>query len=180
MFQMRRVLETILLLYLAAAAIRDIKTRAVPLRPALYAAGSGILLRLAAECFIRISNAAISSDILPSGFAGGLCHTLSGGAGALTALLLSCLTGMLPGVFLLAAAWITRQEIGYGDGVVLLVIGLYLGFSAGTGIFLTALLLLSPVSLFYIAVRKAGRKKRLPFVPYLLAGYLLWLAVSIF
>lgn len=94
--------------------------------------------------------------------------------------LLSCFTGTLPGIFLLTVAWITRQEVGYGDGIVLLIIGLYLGFSAGTGIFLTALLLLAPVSLFYIIFRKAGRRKKLPFIPFLLAGYILWLTFNLF
>ena len=100
-------------------------------------------------------------------------------AGRIFRLFLSCLIGTLPGFFLLTVGWSTRQQVGYGDGIVLLVIGIYLGFSASLSILLTALLLIAPVSLFYIVCRKAGRKKQLPFVPFLFAGYLLWLAAEI-
>ena len=35
--------------------------------------------------------------------------------------------GILPGMFLLASAYATRQAIGYGDGLAVCVCGLYLG-----------------------------------------------------
>lgn len=87
------------------------------------------------------------------------------------------LTGMLPGFFLLGTAWLTGQAVGYGDGCVLLVIGLYLGFAAGVSILMAGLLLICPVSLC-VFLRKRDRKRTLPFVPFLLAGYLLWLALG--
>lgn len=157
MFKMRWILETILLIYLAAATVQDIQSKRVALRPALVIAALGVLLHLG------LAAAANPSD-----------------SGTLPNVLLSCLAGTLPGIFLLTVGWATGQEVGYGDGIVLLVIGIYLGFSAGISIFLTALLLITPVSLFYIACKKAGRRKKLPFIPFLLAGYLLWLATDIF
>lgn len=90
------------------------------------------------------------------------------------------LSGILPGILLLFTAWITHQEIGYGDGLVLAVTGLCLGFSASVFILMAGLLFLAPVSLFYLVCKKAGRKKTLPFIPFLTAGYLLWLAINIF
>lgn len=82
--------------------------------------------------------------------------------------------GALPGIFLLAAAWLTHESVGYGDGCVLLVTGLFTGFSAGAGILMTALLLLCPVSLVLL-IWKRDRRRTLPFVPFLLAAYIVWL-----
>lgn len=82
--------------------------------------------------------------------------------------------GALPGFFLLWLAWVSQQAVGYGDGCVLTVIGLYLGFAAGTGILMTGLLMMCPVSLGVLLWKK-DRKRTLPFVPFLLAGYLIWL-----
>lgn len=189
MFKMRWCLKTILLIYLAAAAVQDIKSKRVALRPALIVAALGVLLHLGAAAAADPGNAGtqtnpLITEMLTEPFAIGTTNEVPGSflsllIEALPALL-SSLVGTLPGIFLLAVGWATHQEVGYGDGVVLLIIGIYLGFSAGISIFLTALLFIAPVSLFYIACRKAGRKKKLPFIPFLLAGYLLWLAADIF
>ncbi len=86
--------------------------------------------------------------------------------------------GCLPGIFLFLVAYLTRQAVGYGDACVLAVIGLFLGFSQTVGIFVTALLLLCPVSLICL-IWKRSRKYQLPFVPFYLAAYGCWLAGEI-
>lgn len=87
-------------------------------------------------------------------------------------LLLICrlLAGLLPGIFLLVLAKITREAVGYGDGLILLFIGLSLGFWECIGIFFIGLL-----GVFLAAVLVAlffGRKKgmEIPFIPFLLTG----------
>ncbi len=89
---------------------------------------------------------------------------------------LSWLLGILPGIFLLGTAWLTRESVGYGDGCVLLAVGLILGAPACTGILLTALLTVCPVSLA-ILIWKKDRRKTLPFVPFLLGAYIVWLLI---
>lgn len=81
--------------------------------------------------------------------------------------------GCLPGVFLIAAAYATRQAIGYGDGCVVIVIGLFLGCAAAVEILTTALLLLCPVSLIFL-MWKQNRKYTLPLAPFLWAAYVIW------
>lgn len=89
------------------------------------------------------------------------------------------LAGMLPGLFLMVLGWVTRGAVSYGDGVALLVCGSFLGFWGCLEVFLLGLFLSCPVSLFFIAGRKADRKTELPFVPFLLAGYSVWMLASL-
>ena len=48
--------------------------------------------------------------------------------------------GILPGMFLLASAYATRQAIGYGDGLAVCVCGLYLGMGQTFAMLFYALL----------------------------------------
>ena len=86
------------------------------------------------------------------------------------------LAGAVPGCFLLLLSRVTREAVGYGDGVTLAVIGLFTGFAQAMGIFMGALLILCPVALLFL-IWKRDRKMTLPFVPFLLAAYLLRLAL---
>ena len=62
-------------------------------------------------------------------------------------------------------------EIGSGDGIVLMGIGWIQGIQQACVIFQTAILLAAAVGVCMLALGM-GRKKELPFVPFLLAGYL--------
>lgn len=81
--------------------------------------------------------------------------------------------GMLPGVLLLLTALATKKA-GYGDGVVLCMFGAVLGREKGMLLFGISLFLLSLYALTLLALRKAGKNTRIPFLPFLAAG---WIAV---
>ena len=83
-----------------------------------------------------------------------------------TAALLSLIPGM--GFFLLS--FLTREKVGYGDGWVLLMIGLFSGFSRCFMILLIGLLLESTVALILLALKKIQRDREIPFSPFLLLG----------
>ena len=89
---------------------------------------------------------------------------------ALGILICRFLAGLLPGIFLLILSKITREAIGYGDGLILLFIGLSLGFWECIGIFFTGLLGVFLAALLILLF--FGRKKGLeiPFIPFLLTG----------
>lgn len=91
----------------------------------------------------------------------------------------SLAAGMLPGVCLLAAAWATREKIGYGDGWVLLVCGLYMGAARALAVLMTALLLACPAALYRLVFQKADKNTTMAFVPFLLAGNLLYLLLAL-
>ncbi len=74
---------------------------------------------------------------------------------------------MMPGMLLLLCALLTKESIGYGDGVVVLLLGLWCGglfaaLAAGIALFLTG---------FYAVFLLLKRcKKTIPFLPFLLIG----------
>lgn len=83
----------------------------------------------------------------------------------------SGICGMLFGVAIIGCAYITRQAIGYGDGMVIAVCGIYLGFLQVFVMVFYALLICCAVSAVLIAAKKCTYKTYVPFLPYLLAGY---------
>lgn len=73
---------------------------------------------------------------------------------------------ILPGVVLLVMAFFSRENIGYGDGVAVLVLGLWTGgifcmLTVGIGIFLAGF-----YAIFVLIFKKS--QKQIPFVPFLL------------
>ena len=82
------------------------------------------------------------------------------------------LLGAAVGFAMLGIGFLTREKIGYGDGAIVAVSGIFLGFTENLEMLCIALILLELMALFLIVVRKKGRRYRIPFCPFLLAGYL--------
>ena len=97
-----------------------------------------------------------------------VCLRLTGimGEEGVTATALSLIPGA--GSFLLS--FLTREKVGYGDGWVLLMIGLFSGFSRCFLILLIGLLLESMVAVVLLLLKKVKRDKEIPFSPFLLLG----------
>lgn len=86
--------------------------------------------------------------------------------------LVSLAAGILPGMLVLGAGRLTKGGIGAGDGWILCVTGIYLGFYKNMQLFFTALLFSAISGVVLIAAKKANRKTELAFVPFLLAAYI--------
>lgn len=84
-----------------------------------------------------------------------------------TSLLLAC----VPGVISLIFSWITREVIGYGDGIVFVVMGTYMSFSQLVSIGMIAFGIAGMVSLILLVVYKKNGKEQIPFIPFLAVGY---------
>lgn len=84
--------------------------------------------------------------------------------------------GILPGVILLATAFATKKA-GYGDGIVMLFLGIVEGSGESLLIFAAGLVFAAVFSLILLGLRKAGRNTRIPFLPFLAAA---WLIVAVF
>lgn len=88
------------------------------------------------------------------------------------------LGGFALGLGVILLSKVTGGKIGIGDGSLLCVTGLGLGFWINVELFGIALSLAALVSILLLILRKADRKKSIPFVPFLLTGYVILLATS--
>lgn len=79
--------------------------------------------------------------------------------------------------FLLLSRW-TREGIGYGDSLAILVLGIYLGFWGLLEVLAGAFFLLLPVGILCLIRNRMSRKKTVPFYPFLAAGYLMSVLVK--
>lgn len=74
------------------------------------------------------------------------------------------------GVFMICVSFCTREKIGYGDGLILIVSGLMLGFYQCFLGLCISLVFSSVCALFLLMTHKAGKDSGLPFVPFLTVG----------
>lgn len=90
----------------------------------------------------------------------GLMHTLWAGE----------MPALIPGCFLLAAGYITEERVGYGDGWLVLALGMWLDNR-------TIFRVLFGGSVLVLIWGICLRRKEVPFVPFLTAAYMIgeWL-----
>ncbi len=105
-----------------------------------------------------------------AGALAGLLVRLSGGTSGLIAALFP---GLLPGLLMTGFALIAEQEVGLGDGLVLLACGTMTDPERVFGMVFAALCLAGIYGLFLLLFRKKDRKESFPFIPFLLAGMIL-------
>jgi leader peptidase (prepilin peptidase) / N-methyltransferase len=79
--------------------------------------------------------------------------------------------GCVVGVLLLLLSKLTKGAIGEGDGYLLMVTGLFLGLWDNIRLLMGALWSVAVIAIILLIIRKADRKKELPFVPFLLLSY---------
>lgn len=77
---------------------------------------------------------------------------------------------LLPGVFFLFLGFCTREKVGYGDGLLLIILGLFLGFYRCFLVLCFGLIFSSVFALILLLFRKAEKNSRLPLVPFLTIG----------
>lgn len=97
-----------------------------------------------------------------------LCLRAGGFMGEVS--LLSVAFSMVPGAVFFLLGFVTREKVGYGDGWVLLMIGLFLDLPRCFLILLAALLIESATALILLVLRKIQRDREIPFCPFLLLG----------
>lgn len=86
--------------------------------------------------------------------------------------ILSILGGMLQGMGILVLSLVTRESIGAGDGLILVVTGIYLGAGKNFELFMISLVYAAVFSLGLLVLGRKKRKYEIPFIPFLLAGYI--------
>ncbi len=82
------------------------------------------------------------------------------------------LLGAIPGICLILLGLISRQSIGYGDGIVTIVLGITAGIEGTITTCLWAFIMTAIVSCILL-IRHHSKRETLPFVPFLFGAYLL-------
>ena len=78
---------------------------------------------------------------------------------------------LIPGIVLMAAAFLTREQIGYGDAAVVTLMGLFVTADIVCSTMVMGFTIAGIISVILIASGRAGRKMQIAFTPFLLLGY---------
>lgn len=116
--------------------------------------------------FHRISRfVLVLSSLFAAGYAlaGGRAHWLLSAAGAAA------------GFLLIAAAYFTKEAIGYGDGWLITSLGIYMGIWGLMEVMAAAWVLLACAAGICLVKKKWSRKAALPMTPFITAGFLIFL-----
>lgn len=82
---------------------------------------------------------------------------------------------LLPGVLFLLCSKLTGEKVGYGDGIILLILGICLTFPLIWYVWMFALLLVTLWAGVLLCTKKANRRTRIPFIPFLwIANLIVW------
>lgn len=81
--------------------------------------------------------------------------------------------GLFIGLGVVLLSKLTGGKIGIGDGIVLGVTGIGLGFWSNMELFALALVMAAVFSIGLIVFRKANRRTAIPFIPFLLLSFML-------
>lgn len=84
------------------------------------------------------------------------------------------ISNLLTGIFLTAVSALTRGAIGYGDGLIFIIMSFYFPFFCTLPILFLSLAAASVFSLVLI-LKKYSRKYSFPFAPFILIGYIIFL-----
>ena len=86
--------------------------------------------------------------------------------------------GAIVGILFLGVSKITGQALGYGDGIIILILGICLGFWDLSIVLMIAFFIASVMAIALIVVKKGKRKRTMPFVPFLCIGYIVFVLMG--
>lgn len=93
--------------------------------------------------------------------------------------LINSIIGIAEGVLLILISFLTKGEIGMGDGILLAACGLMLGGKDNLIMFFFACLSSAIVSALIMLIKKADKKTKIPFVPFMIPGFLIMVLLSL-
>ena len=143
---MMDIFGAVLLVFMTALSVYDIRTRKLPV--AILRAGIALALVRPALFFL-----------------------LSGPSTEQQRLLTVALLGALPGLTVTALSFIS-DKIGRGDGIVLIMMGMFENCSFVTAVSCIACFSLAVFSGILLALHRVGKNSRMPFVPFLTGAYI--------
>ncbi len=85
----------------------------------------------------------------------------------------SLILGVITGLLLIVIGIISKGKIGIGDGIVVAILGIFLGFERNILTLILALMLSSTYSIGLILIKKYSKTYTIPFVPFITGGFLI-------
>lgn len=82
-----------------------------------------------------------------------------------------CLAGALTGGVFLMISKVTGEAIGYGDSILILILGIYMGIWDLLLLLTTAFFLAAVFAVIALGLRHFQKKTVIPFIPFLGVGY---------
>lgn len=101
-----------------------------------------------------------------TGTIGVLCGWIGGGMHAA-----DFIADMLPGAGLILYGRLTKESVGYGDGMAFLTTGMFLGLWENLFLLLVASVLAAVYAAFCLLTGKVKRGDKIPFLPFVFAAY---------
>lgn len=86
--------------------------------------------------------------------------------------IISIIGGILVGIILLGISYITKQKVGIGDGLIVILLGANLGFEGVVFALLYALTLSAFWAAVLLIIKKVNRHHTIAFIPFLFMGYI--------
>ncbi len=91
---------------------------------------------------------------------------------------LDAMFGFLGGVFMILIAKLSKESIGYGDGILLCGMGLFMGIHPLLYAFFYSICLMIPFSLWLLFFEKRERDEKVPLIPFLLFGTMIQIVAT--
>ena len=88
------------------------------------------------------------------------------------------LTGLLPGLFCLTVSWISREGLGYGDSLMILIMRVVPGVFENRDSGISRVLLCRAALHFPPFIRESEQQTQLPFLPFLFLADMIWEILS--
>lgn len=129
---------------------------------------SGMFLYLSAEDIKRKTVPVIPMMIW--GMVGIVLHIAMGRINDMQMLL-----GMIPGVAAYILSILTKEKIGRGDALLLVVTGIYMGFWGNIIMLWVGLIFAAIGGVAAIVIFKKKKSDELPFIPFLAAAYVMYI-----
>lgn len=90
--------------------------------------------------------------------------------------LLDSVWGLIPGCIFVMLSVLTKEQVGLGDGMILLCVGCLQSIRDTICMISIALIIVTAATMFLLIIRRVGRKATLPFVPFLFLGQLIMIS----
>lgn len=87
--------------------------------------------------------------------------------------------GALVGILFLFISKVTKEAVGYGDSLAILILGLYMGLWKLLELLTVTFSLFIPAGIICLLTGRLRKKASFPFYPFLTGGYLLTLAAGV-